>query len=717
MTTDNNPFKLQKEEYKRSIDVLTMYVKDQARNLSLMTGDPLEQCTEFVKTQLRPGGMFEFKDPAITFLERGENEDRSRQMGTLAAYLAESVKNEELISPTLTTYLNPKVRKSILVDYIDANVKRRGVAKKAMFKAKMEKNYTLAMIKDNEQTNAKLANNAISGAHVSPSTPLYNKTAHSTLTSNCRTTSGYGNANNEKYLCGNRHYRNPHIIRNNIISIINNTDLVEMERVMQMYNIRIPTINETMDCIRYSGGLYFRDERDYAKLNVLVCKLSDIERAAFVYTGDLYQLMLLNDEVIRVFIGRLSSRITTPIENQDEFMKNAPEDNVNLAAQICASETRGVRLPDLQKNSPELYGIVAATTANIGKVIEDYAPMIRSFWVSINVPASVAYFPDSIRRSAITSDTDSTIFTVQDWVIWYNKGRLGFDPVSNSVAATVVFLAAQTITHVLGIMSANFGIETKRIHQVAMKNEYMFAAFIATQVAKHYYASITCQEGNVFETPGKEIKGVHLKSSNAPREMIKAATTMMEHIMNTIMAEGQISIVEILDTIGNLEKGVLNSIAKGSHQYFRMAQVKQAESYTKGPTESNYAYYTMWNEVFGPKYGYVQPPPYMCVRITTDLKSPRATQDWLDNMKDQDLAERLRDWLDVSGKKYFGSFYLPEQIVAMNGIPEEILACIDARKITHAATSVFYIILESLGVFMLDKKLTKLVSDYHYTSA
>ena len=111
----------------------------------------------------------------------------------------------------------------------------------------------------------------------------------------------------------------------------------------------------------------------------------------------------------------------------------------------------------------------------------------------------MVYFPDSIRRSAITSDTDSTIFTVQDWVIWH-KGKVEFSEGATALATSVViYLHRKTITHVLARMSANFGIETERIHQIAMKNEFKFDVFVPTQVAKHYYALISCQEGNVFD--------------------------------------------------------------------------------------------------------------------------------------------------------------------------------------------------------------------------
>ncbi|WP_227625177.1 family B DNA polymerase, partial [Klebsiella pneumoniae] len=58
-------------------------------------------------------------------------------------------------------------------------------------------------------------------------------------------------------------------------------------------------------------------------------------------------------------------------------------------------------------------------------VLGDYAILINAFWVTNNMPASVAWIRDSVRQVAITSDTDSTIFTVQDWVQWY-CGKVDF---------------------------------------------------------------------------------------------------------------------------------------------------------------------------------------------------------------------------------------------------------------------------------------------------
>ena len=709
MAESSNPFVLHPSQYKRDINVLGFYIQDCATYLHQMTGAPVEECTAFVKTEMRPGGKFEFKDPKIIYLEREDNGDRVQKEGTLQAYLNESIQERQLIAPTLTTYLHPDVKESPLVNYIEGNVKARGVAKKAKFKAEMEGDIVLMQIKDNEQTNKKLANNSISGAHVSPSTPLYNKTAHSTLTSNCRSTSGYGNANNEKFLSGNRHYWSAAICMQNIISIINHTDYAAQAAAMQKWGIRHPTVDETMECIMYSTNFYVRDKFKMKKVYDLVKTLTPEQRSAFVYTGDLYHLMRFNDEVVRTFVTKLSMMVEVVHPDPDSILKTVQEEHVHLAAQICERYTKGLQMKDIKGDA---RGILASTAKNIGDVGEEYRDLIKAFWVTTNVPASLAFFPDSIRRSALTSDTDSTIFTVQDWVLWH-QGWLGFDEKCNAVAASMVYLAAQTIIHVLARMSANFGIIESRIHQVAMKNEFKFDVFVPTQVAKHYFALIGCQEGNLFKEYKKEIKGVHLKASNAPRFVIKEAEKMMIFIMNSVLRGEKIKIKEILKTIGDIERQIFTAIGEGGYQFFRMGQIKPPESYAKSADESPYQQYVMWNEVFGPKYGIAPPVPYTCVKISTELDTPTKTREWLETLEDRELAGRMDAYMKRMGKRYLGSVQLPEQNLQTHGIPPEILNVAGVRKIVADATRVFYIILETLGIYLSNDKLTRLVSDSH----
>lgn len=706
---NSNPFVWPSEKYQRNINVLASYVEDSARYIHQMTGQPMDVCTSFIRSNLKSTGLFPFKDPTVSLMERKENGDRQEVESTLFTYLAESIRDKELIAPTFTTYLSPEVKKSVLVDFIDGNVEGRSKAKKEMFAAKKAKDDFLFAFKKGEQTGRKLSNNALSGAHVSASTPLYNKTAHSTLTSNCRNTSGYGNANNEKFLCGNRHYWSPEIVRNNIISIINHSDLPAIQSVVDKYSLCHPTVEQTMECVVTSTKLYWQSEYETKRIRLLIETLKDVERSAFVYTGDMYHLMLFNRSVIHEFIDKLSTRVDAQHPDPAAVIKKSTDDQRSLAVQLCPNELKGSGVDKLE-GTPAL-GIFASTLQNVQDVIKQYSDLIAAFWVTDNVPASLAHFPTSIRHSAITSDTDSTIFTVQDWVLWH-QGKIAFDDKAMGVAAAVIFLASQTITHVLARMSANFGIEQKRLNQIAMKNEFKFDVFVATQVAKHYFALIGCQEGILFKEFETEIKGVHLKSSNAPKEVTAKAKDMMVSIMETVVAGENIELTKILKEIADLERSVDASVRRGSFEYFRRGQIKTPASYVDAEMAAPYQQYLMWNEVFAPKYGNSGAPPYMTIKLSTKLDSPAATAEWLLSMKDKELADRMKNWINKSSKNHVGStFTVPEQCAMSNGIPVEILDAVNVRGIVSDTTKVFYIILETLGMYMSNKRQTRLVSD------
>jgi hypothetical protein len=687
---NENPFVLPVENYKRDINVIRDYIDDQARYLSIETSQPYEVCESFIKEQLRAGGQFEFKDPRMLYTERAPNGDRTLKEGHLSSYLHEAVHAERLIAPSLTTYLNPEQCESLLVKFIDDNVAGRSVAKKAMFQARREGNDVMDKIFNNEQNNRKLSNNSISGAHLSAGQPLYNKTAHITLTSNCRSTSGFGNANNERLLSGNRHFWSSGIALNNIVSVVNHTDYDQLGAAMLEYGIRHPSVEETLACIRYSTDLYWNDRREMAKIESLVSKLTPIQRSAFVYTGDLYHLMRFNEQLVREFVTQMSFHATEPHPDPEAVIKAAEEDVVFTAVQICEVELRG---KDWKKMvGTREYGILAATVANMEATLVKYFRMIRALWVTPNVPASLAWFPDSIRRAALTSDTDSTIFTVQDWIEWY-FGVIKVDPESNGVAAVMVFFSAATIVHILKRMSANFGIKgEKRLKQIAMKNEYKFDVFVPTQVAKHYFALIGCQEGDLYAKYKKEIKGVHLKSSNAPIE---------------------IGLTKILTDLANRERDIVESIERGDSRFFRKGQIKPPDSYTKAAEESPYIQYQLWQEVFAPFYGDIPPPPYVCVKIATEVDSPSKTKEWLDSLANREFAERMQRWMVRNEKKYVGTIQLPEQIIASKGVPKEILQIAGVRKIVRDCTNVFYLILEALGFFMLDGKNSRLAMDLY----
>lgn len=723
-----NPFVMKEHCYVRDINPIKHYVEQQAFHLAKQTGQTYERCLEFVTKVVRTRNNGKAVNPTVKFLERQENGDREPRELPLTKYLNEIIKNEEIIAPTLTTYKPNKVMQSILGLYIQGNIKRRSIAKKAAQAAKAAGNIFEFMIQNGRQRNRKLSNNAISGAHASSGTPLSNKTNHSTLTSNCRMTSGQGNANNEKFLSGHRHYWKPDIAYNNVISIIQNTDYTKFEAVMTKYKLHYPTAEEALACITRSTRRYCPGRKSEDQYFQLLQKLNPLELAAFVYTGDLYHLRKYNDAFMREFIGTIA-KPGDVVKTQDFFAALGSDDPAKAITKLIHS-TREEELllahciiSDDMRGKGKDYGKMFAkgdidtlsklhnTARHARLAIESYVDFIEVIMVSNNVPASVAHFPSAVRESALTSDTDSTIFTVQEWVQWY-FGKLIFTNESIAFACTMIYLAAQAITHILGRMSINCGVAVQYMWLIAMKNEFFFPVFVPTLVSKHYWAYTYITEGNVAKKFEREKKGVHLKSSNAPQEINDEAEEMMFSFADHVINGTQIKVTDYIKQVADTERKILASIQSGDPKYTRRGSIKSPESYAQEQTKSNYNHYLLWKMAFAPKYGYKEAPPYAVVKLSGSHDKPSDTQAWL-NTLDKEVKEGVKEWMKLCEKEKMGAFMIPKGYVDQNGIPPEILAAADTRKMVSDISKIFYLILNTLGLNVLDEKKTVLLSDYY----
>lgn len=718
---NHNPFSLPKSQYTRRTDFLGDYVKAGAYFLSKMTGDKEEDCLAYVKRNIEADGQFPLRDPRVLMLEANDEGDREKKVTTLGKYLIESIQRDDLIAPTLTTFYQPTVKQSFQPVYVRSNIAKRKVLKKDMHDYKMQGDKVKEDIANKGQNNRKLANNAVSGAYTVANTVLFNPTAHAVLTSTCRITSGYGNANNEKLLAGNRHYWNQAVVINNLVSIATHTDYPLLESVMTKYQLHYPSVADVMQCIRRGAMKYWLDEVQYREVEVFVEKLNPLERAAFVYTGDLYHLRVFNDAFMRtLFDTLLEVREGKELTEGMSLLKKAHGDVFLATIQIYEDEVRGVNIfsppaeytPEEWAKTP-LIKKLAATYQHQSEVIEAYADFFSVFFTSTNVPASLAYFPDSIRHVALTSDTDSTIFTTQEWMMWYDHGNYHTKKADLGGALANMF-AGLTIKHLLALMSANFGVKAPDLEVIDMKNEFKFPVFSPTNVSKHYFTTRSIQEGHVLPQPEKEIKGVHMKASNVPKKVNKAAEDFMLSLLDRIGKGEKINLGHELKLIADEEREIIASIRSGSPEYCRYSKVKELATYRLGAERSPYAYHLFWNEVFGPKYGEVPEPPYLMVKLNTDLLgSPSAMQQWASSLKDQELAQRFLTHVKRTGKKRYGTLYIPLSIVENRGIPDEILELADYRGLIRNVLKTKYIVLEALGYYTQDKKNNRLVSDYY----
>lgn len=711
-----NFFRLETADYIRNIDIETTYYRDAATAIQKVSGLPFEACMAHVKKVTSEGGRLTFKDPRLKYVGRNQYGDRVLRETTFLNYIRTIVKHKLIVSPAMTIYKNPHNEKSMTAIYIEENVKRRKKSKTEKFLAQEDNNMTLAAFKDNEQQSQKIKNNALSGAHCSDSTPLFLDTIHSTLTSMCRSAAGYGNANNEKVISGNRHYWSSDIVLANIVRIINATDLNEFQAMMDQYGLVHPTVEDTMACIEYSTEFYWRSKPKMKIIRLLVEKLSPIERSVFVYTGDLHHIAKHNAGMMRNFLDKLSQRSETiEVKDPKALIKSLSGEVASHVSLLCGKYMDGKTLGKFHEFSEEGQRIVAGTTQHILNVLEEYRFFIKMILVSNTAPASLAQLPNIIRRCAVTSDTDSTIFTVQEWLEWYT-GEISFKDKAVCIGHAVTLLASASITHILAGMSKHLGVVNEQLHQYAMKSEFYFPAFALTTRAKTYFAYVGAQEGQVFTKPKYEIKGAVLKGSNKPKVIMDFCQKFIEETLGTVMRDEKLTLRETLASVAKLEEDIMKSIAKGDDMYFSSATVKTAESYKQGPERSPYFHFMLWEEVFAEHYGRVEGAPYDCIKVSIDVNSQTEMNAWLDRMENPAIRTKLVEFMAKYGKTTIGMIYLPKSVIEVVGIPQEILCGIAIRRLISELLEPVYVLLEAIGFFMMDKKKRlRLVSD-HYRS-
>lgn len=722
-------FTFKPEDYNRNLDIVGGYISQMADYLSRVTGDTLEKTTAFIKTNIKPGGLFPIQDPAITYLskesrgnkqlytpvvEEDHNKDYSRHDYTFLRYLNRIQQSGLIVAPTLTVTFPPRFKKSVLAMYITQNLTLRKTYKHKMFELSVVGDLDGETFYNILQTTCKIKNNSLSGAHSSPSTPLYNKSSHSILTSTCRCATSYGNANNEKFLMGNRHFWCPDIVISNIFAIIQNTDFDSLAKAMNNYQLVYPDTNAVMECIEYSSKPYWKSDIDMMKIRKVVDSLNPYEKAAFLFIGDLYHFDKHNHAFVKEMLSTLSQVVMVDnIENPDAIIKSLDDYTASFANALCFEFISGKKLNDIREKEWSNYCSLAATAQHIKDTLEKYRELFHGLFRPKVLAPSINMLPNIVRRAVVTSDTDSSIFTNAYWV---NRvcGRMGFGPEEFRLGNTTTYLTAQLVRHQLALLSTNLGIETKQIHTISMKNEFYFNIFSLTPVAKHYMSYMNAREGVVYSEPKLEIKGVELRSSNAPPQVMVMVKDYICYVFDTITIHGDaLSMKEILKPIYELEKDIYNDIQNGGFKYLRTMQIKDPESYIDAEDSSAYRQHLFWQNIFAPVYGYVEEPPYSAIKVSVNLRNKKSIEKWIESTENVVIKERLRKHFEKTAYAGVTTILLPEPIVSGYGIPKEILAVADTRKLIMGIVSPFYLVLESLGVFLRNKNMTKMVIDFY----
>lgn len=709
-----NPFLREEAFYTQESDYLQDAVKQQAFYLAKRSGKSVVDVEKWLRNKLRKDDDLRYEPPVVNVSVRDERTQDKRVETTNVADLFKTAKDRKLIrAPSLTYFLPPEQKKSVLAEFIDHNVALRATVKQEMFAAR-GKDKVLESNKKNEQNSLKTRNNACSGAHSSKGTILHNQSTHSVLTSICRSATSYGNSNNEKLLGGSRHYYNPSIVIYNLTSICNLIDFDAFSEIIERYNLYLPTTADVMECIEYSILNIWSSKKAIDRIESYVETFTPIEKAAFLYVGDLYHLRKHNPEFVRGYLAGYvkTTEVSLPQDEWEDMESNMDGDLRSFVSLLRSDITKGTTFRDIKKDDPEKYGILMSTALMVYSNTIEYKDFIREVLTTRCVPGSIARLPEVVRRISMVSDTDSTMATAQEWAEWFAGDGQVNSKLGNDIGDTMIYVATQNIAHMMARMSANMGVTGKQIFRYSMKNEYKFGAFSLTNSAKHYFSVMASQEGATYPVPKLEVKGVGLRSSNMPVDIMKDFHDTLHSMSCTVMDGDKIKLQPILQRVANYEHSIIDELLSGGFNHLRSGNTKGEDGYTN-PLSSAYFHHLMWEECFAEKYGSPGVPPYRHRKIKVTLSNKTAIKNWLKSIDDPGLKMRLEAFFAKYGKAKIESLLLPEPILEQMGIPKEIIPLINIREAAFSSVEPFYLLFDSLNVSMIDKKRSRLLSDYY----
>ena len=689
-------FKKPLKDYKNETKPLKPYLKQITTYISKTRNIPMEEAKLITKEVIQEHG---FKIPEVTFRQQQRNGDRKKETTKLTDYIADAIEHNEVMVPSFTTYVHPSVKKSLHADFINVNVGKRKVDKHLAFKYKQEGDDEKFLHYNTLQKVRKIFNNSLSGAYASKSTILFNPSAHYTLTSMTRSLASIGNAVSESVIAGNKHFRNPDIAMSYLVAIVSNYNKKHVDYAIHKYGLHIPTIKDVMDMVLYNTRNYWFDKTKEKEIENFISSCDDSDRAAMLYVNDLFHVKKHNESFTKTMLSNISKKVSEKFDDPLKIINSVPEGVMNLVHHICMDDIKGMSINYKELVDTELINILAGTAYNVTNELLKYKYFFKAFFRTNILPPSIAYIKDMLRDAIVLSDTDSTCGSYDSWVNWY-FGADKYTAEAVALSATVMTINTQVMDHCIKIFSTNMNIDHNLTELMKMKNEFYWPVFVATNVSKHYYASVVIQEGNVYEKPDLELKGVHLIASASEQSVVEIAHNMKKEILGKLSNGENLDVGKYIKIVADNERHLLQRLKEGDINIFKRDKIKERSAYKlDDPLKTPYFHHMLWKEIFENKYGNPGEPTYAVVKIPTTLKSKRLIKEFIEEIDDRDIAEKLDKFLKKTKKDQLGTFRIPLAIAAGKGIPKEVIKSINSKRMIMDSLNLFYIVLETIGVY------------------
>ena len=319
------------------------------------------------------------------------------------------------------------------------------------------------------------------------------------------------------------------------------------------------------------------------------------------------------------------------------------------------------------------------------------------------------------KKVILAEDTDSNFICLNHFIEYIKNDVMNQQ--YNKPESSLTFIAVNLITCYLGFvvdaalqsLCKYMKVTPEYAKRLNMKNEFYLSRMLFTDKKKRYISNSILQEGQLLNNGEglPEIKGFDFKKSTTKPYV----RDYFENIcQDDILKAARIDVEKIFAKLMELRVDIENSMKNGESKYFKQANVQLAGHYKKPYSSQGYTSILLWNALC-PKYAMELPTDTDIVPIK-DLRNKR-NMEWFKEKYPEAYYSLEKNILLNSNKDLsnIGLKYIAKPKNTDIPLPEWFSDLVDCDKIINDTLSLFYPIMESLGL-----KVLKTTSTTNYLS-
>lgn len=273
------------------------------------------------------------------------------------------------------------------------------------------------------------------------------------------------------------------------------------------------------------------------------------------------------------------------------------------------------------------------------------------------------------------------------------------DGVRYSVINIMCFLLDKLIneTMITYTKNANSYADGKKCLMI-MKNEYLMKTLLLTVSKRNYASWLELQEGTFLESNNMDIKGMAIMKSTLNDKSRQAfEDILIEEVMNA----DEIDQLNILKRVIILEKDIYNSLASGSKEFYKPANIKSFKAYDTPMSIQGIKGAVVWNAVRGHHLEGIDLETRNSVGIVKVQINPITVEKIKDSHPERykDIKNLLENEEFFAKKKKIDVISIPINV----DTPDWVMEFIDYNTIINSNIRNFKKPLESIGIEMFDK--------------